>query len=239
MELIDQVVTFYNSVVLFWRDKEIGTLLFIAAAVILYFRGHVKSEKLITHTKDLKTTDEMNALREKMRTMLTVIEAILYEGCYSYAYDNHSGRDRRIAVVRHSKPVSISAGDYLEEYHRALHKAVIETAPSILLNELLTHRVSETDADIDQEKRSAENLRTLICYEIHGHAGVNREIKEIENRLLPVDSITGMYRELCAVSRNLRQIKEAAIEQEILEHRIPMLPKFTGLFVRRRLRKKR
>jgi hypothetical protein len=137
-------------------------------------------------------------------------------------------------VVRHSKPVNIKVCDYLEEYHRALHKAVIETAPNVLMNELLVHRVSESPIDEEQEKTSGENLRHLICYEIHGHAGVNRAVNDIENRLLPYESVLSMYRELCTVARNLRAIRETEIEQEILEHRIPFFPKITGLFGKKR-----
>ena len=82
MEIIDQIVSLSSMIGQFWRDKNIATILLLASAVVLYFRGHVKSEKMITHTRDLKTTDEMNALREKMKTMLTVIEATLYEGIF-------------------------------------------------------------------------------------------------------------------------------------------------------------
>ena len=234
MEIVDQIVSLSSMIGQFWRDKNIATILLLASAVVLYFRGHVKSEKMITHTRDVKTTDEMNALREKMKTMLTVIEAILYEGVFGYSYDLPGGSERRIMVVRHSKPVSIKAGDYLEEYHRALHKAVIETAPNVLMNELLVHRVSESPVDSEQESTSARNLRNLICYEIHGHAGVNRQIKDIENNLLPYEEVCSMYVELCAVARNLRAIRELAVEQEILEHRIPFFPKIAGFLPRKR-----
>jgi len=223
---IDSIISMSTAIQEYWKNRDIGTILFIASAVLLYFRGHVKSEKLITHTRDIKTTEEMNALRYKMNTMLNTIEAILYDGIESFVYEQPGGKTRRISVVRKSKPVDIAAGDYLIEYHDALHKSVREKAQDVILNELIVHRVAETEPNYEQDCDSAMNLRGMICYDIHGHAGTNRQIREIENDVLPFERVLEMYRELCRVARNLRLIKEQAIEQEILEHRIPLIPKF-------------
>jgi hypothetical protein len=119
------------------------------------------------------------------------------------------------------------------------YKAVIESAPVILLNELRVHRVSESHVNEKTEADSAQSLRTLICYEIHGHAGANRQIKEIENKLLPYSRVLVMYQELCVVARNLKCIKDSAVEQEILEHRIPLFPKITGFIPKRKKKTKK
>jgi len=238
MELFAEITTLWNVFISFWRDREIGTILFFIASAVLYFRGHVKSEKLLTHTKDMRTTEEMNALREKISNMLRVIESILYNGVESYVYDSCSGPDRRLHVVRKSKPVDIKARDYLSEYHDALHRCVLENAPSILMNEILVHRVAESPADSDQEQKSARALRHLICYDLSGHAGKNREVIVIENRLLPYEYVLEMYQELCVSARNLRSIREEAVETEIREHRIPFVPGVSKIIKTRKKHKK-
>lgn len=238
MEIVSDITGIFQVFFNFWRDKEIGALIVFVSAAILYFRGHVKSEKLITHIVDVSTNDEMNALREKMANMLRVIESILYTGVEQYVYESDGGHDRRIMVVRKSKPVDIKARDYLSEYHDALHRCVLESAPAILMNELLVHRVAESPIDSEQEKNSAAALRHLICYDIAGHAGKNREVKLIENRLLPFVDVHNMYKELCVTARNLRSIKEEAIETEIREHRIPFVPSVSKLLKGRKKTKK-
>jgi len=238
MEIFGEITALWQVFLNFWRDKEIGTFLFFIASAVIYFRGHVKSEKLLTHTKDVRTTDEMNALREKMSNMLRVIESILYSGIEQYIYDSHGGHDRRIMVVRKSKPVDIKARDYLSEYHDALHRCVLEAAPAILMNELLVHRVAESPIDSEQEQNSAKALRHLICYDIAGHAGKNRDVITIENRLLPFEDVLEMYKELCVSARNLRAIKDDAIETEIREHRIPFVPSVSKLLKGRKKAKK-
>lgn len=238
MELFAEITALWQVFLSFWRDREIGTFLFFIASAVLYFRGHVKSEKLLTHTKDMRTTDEMNALREKIANMLRVIESILYSGVESYVYESLGGADRRLHVVRKSKPVDIKARDYLSEYHDALHRCVLEQAPAILMNELLVHRVAESPIDDDQEQKSARALRHLICYDLSGHAGKNRDVVVIENRLLPYEYVLEMYQELCVSARNLRSIKDEAVETEIREHRIPFVPGVEKLLKRRKKTKK-
>ncbi len=234
MEILAEISSIWQMIVGFWRERQIGAIIIFLSAAVLYFRGHVKSEKLITHIVDVGTNAEMNALREKMANMLRVIESILYSGIEQYVYDNPGGHDRRIMVVRKSKPVDIKARDYLSEYHDALHKCVLEAAPAILMNELHVHLVSDSPRNDEQERNSAKSLRHLICYDIAGHAGKNREVIVIENRLLPVDYVLEMYKELCVSARNLRAIKENAIETEIREHRIPFFPSVGKLLKRRK-----
>lgn len=234
MEIVTDISGVLQLFLNFWKEKEIGALIVFVSAAILYFRGHVKSEKLITHIIDVRTNDEMNALREKMSIMLRVIESILYTGIEDFVYNNHGGHDRRIMVVRKSKPVDIKARDYLSEYHDALHRCVLEAAPAILMNELLVHRVAESPINENQEESSSKSLRHLICYDIAGQAGKNREIIVIENRLLPYEYVLEMYRELCVSSRNLRAIRDEAIETEIREHRIPFVPSVSKLLKRRK-----
>lgn len=239
MEIISAIVDSAQFFITLWREKDIGTILLFLAGALIYLRGHVKSEKLITHTKDIKTTDEMNALRSKMMSTLRVIESILYTGIESYVYDYPGGQDRRISVIRKSKPVDIKARDYLSEYHDALHRCVLESAPEILLNEMLVHRVAESAVNESQERTSATFLSNIICYDIAGHAGKNREIRLIEKRILPEESIISMYRELCVCARNLHEIKDSAIESEIQEHRIPFVPSIRKLLKGRKKSKKR
>jgi hypothetical protein len=224
MEILTEINTLLSMAVTLWRERDIGTILLFLAGVVAYYRGHVKSEKLITHTNDTRATEETNALRAKMDMMLRVIESSLYSGVESFVYDSHGGHSRRISIVRKSKPVDIPACDYLVEYHDALHKCVLEHAPAIIINELIVHRVFDSPINEEQENISARNLRDLICFDIHGYSGTNRQIREIENRILPYSEIVEMYREICVVARNLRAIKSSAIEQDILEHRIPLVP---------------
>jgi len=228
MEMIDQISTIYTMVMTWYRSRDISAtlqLLFFASAVVLYVRGAVKSEKLITHTRDRKANEENQKLKLKINNMLSVIESRLYNSVQKYVYSVGVGNTQRISIIRKSKAVDIRAGDYLVEYHESLHKSLYKTAVSFLFNELAVHDVADSVFDEEQEKRSAVSFMAIVIFEIHGHAGTNEKIESVENSAMSYELFIELYSEICEAARNLRKTKEIEIEREILEHRIPLFPK--------------
>ena len=231
MEIIDQINSVYSVVNQWYQSREISTtmqFLLLISAVIFYVRGVIKSEKLITHTRDRKAAEENQKLKIKINNMLLIIESKLYGCVEQYAHKNEF-QNSRIMIYRKSKPVELKSGDYLVEYHDSLHKSLYKTAVSFLFNELSVHSVADTIFDEEQEKRSAQHFFDIILFEIHGHAGTNAEIKNFEFSAMPYFLFLDMYSEICEACRNLRSMRELEIEREILEHRIPLFPKWKNL----------
>lgn len=233
------------------NDRALTTTLVISG--VIYLRGVLKSERLIAHIVEAKTADEERDLKTEIDNELAMIENELYDAMERFVYTGSRGYsintenefrepcERMLSIVRRKKKIPIRAVDFLDDYHDAVRKTLFKKMNRELYSWLSHKAVAVLPFEEDREQKIAKKFIVIMFAEIHKKAGSNEFTRDVEQSIIHYDVIYEMVKDVCETCRELRAKREAEVEAEKREHRIPLFPKGSHLFswLKSKKRKKR
>lgn len=202
-------------------DSRLVWLVFVFS--IYYIKSVIRNEKTITRIEDEAIREEEEKIMNRVKSKFATIESHMYEGVEQYVYSGEASR--RLDILRTYSKISIPAKDYLRDYHGATKSVLFKVVAPYWVDEMIALGAPSTrpkEEDIDE---SATELRAKIITEIHKKAGVNKDIKEIENEIISFEAIREFAVNTIAHYEHLRRERDRKIEKETKAHRMPLVPR--------------